>query len=257
MATESKFNNYEGSMSEYLDFNINIAQSDNNGYDPISFDKINILNYNVHPRSSISILRDNNKPYFYNIDTLINIIELGDSKDPFTRKKFDEITIERIYLYKKCLDTFPDLNKDDINYNQIYNDWINDKNNPLKLLKAQSLIQPSNIMDYFRSYNGKYNFNNRDECVKELLNKPNNSWILRNSSIKDTDIQKAYCLSFKKNDVIKHYLIIHKIGYGFYFGVKILRGKILKNNENFNYIKLYPSIIHLIQEQLSILSLVI
>ena len=141
--------------------------------------------------------------------------------------------------------------------NQIYNDWINDQNNPLKLLKAQSLIQPSNIMDYFRSYNGKYNFNNRDECVKELLNKPNNSWILRNSSIKDTDIQKAYCLSFKKNDVIKHYLIIHKIGYGFYFGVKILRGKILKNNENFNYIKLYPSIIHLIQEQLSILSLVI
>ena len=249
MATESKsIDNYEGSMNEYIEFNMNIAEDD--GYDPITYDKINILNTKNHPRSSISILRDNNKPYFYNIDTLISIIENGNGKDPFTRKKLDDIIIQRVYLYKKCIDTFPYLNKENINFNEIYNDWKNDPFNSLKLLKAQCFIQPSDIINNFRSYNGKNNLNNKIDCIRELSYKPNNSWILRNSSIKDTDIQKAYTLSIKENNIIKHKLLIHKIGYGIYYGVSCNRGKILDDNETLKYNKLYPSIIHLLQDNI-------
>lgn len=249
MAIELKdLNNYKSSMSEYLSFNIHLANQDI--LDPISYDKIYLLDSTSHPRSSMTLLRDNNKPYIYNVNTIINIIEIGNGCDPFTRKKYDEITIERAYLYKKCMDVFPDLKRDIIDYNEIYNEWINDVYHPFKLLKAQCLLQPSNIINNFRSYNGKNNTNNRADCIRELTNKPNNSWILRNSSIKDTEIQKAYCLSIKKKDKIYHYLIIHKIGYGIYFGVMCNSSKILDDSEELNYSKMYPSIVHLIQEQI-------
>jgi len=238
--------NHCDDMDGYIDFNINTASAEI--YDPITYEKINILEKVYHPRSSISVLRDNNKPYFYNVKTLIDIIERGDGKDPFTRNKFDEITIERIYLYNKCIDTFPFLNRENIDYEQIYYDWKNDPYEPLKLLKAQCFIQPSNLIDMFRSYSGKSKLENRQDCINELLDKPENTWILRNSSVKDTDIQKAYVLSIKKKNIIVHYLIVHKIGYGICFNVKACRSKILDDNEKIEYQKIYPSIIHLIQD---------
>lgn len=232
-------------MSMYMMDCVDIAMS-RNSEDPITFEQLNILKDSSHPRGSISICRDNNKPYFYNVETIIKIIENGDGKDPFTRKPFDSITKERAYLYYSITQKLPNLKKEELDFKTIYTDWLNDKNDELKLLKAQCLLQPSDLLDLFREYEGKGSKYNRKHSIIELKNKPKNSWILRNTSVIDTDIYKGYCLSVK-SDNIKHHLIVHKIGYGIYFGVELNRNQIIP--ENFSYDKIYPSIIHLIMDK--------
>ena len=61
-------------MSMYMMNCVDIAMSGNTE-DPITFEQLNILKDSQHPRGSISICRDNNKPYFYNVETIIKILD--------------------------------------------------------------------------------------------------------------------------------------------------------------------------------------
>jgi len=242
MITASNING----MNMYLATELNIAKEE--GYeDPITLEKLSILEESSHPRGSIAIRRKNSKPYFYNVKTIVRIIEDGDGKDPFTRQKFDKITMERAYMYYELLLKFPDLKKENINYKSIYNDWMTEPNNQNKRLKARCLLQPSDLQNMFREYNGKGCLQSRSKAILELKEKSVGSWILRNSSVKDTETIKCYCLTVKTANGFKHNLVVHKYGAGVYFSVVFNRQE--KITENFKYGKSYPNIIDLIEDQ--------
>ena len=144
---------------------------------------------------------------------------------------------------------YPDLKKDDINPKEIYQNWIDNPNDKDARLLASAILQPSDLLAPFEKYDGKGSMKNREKATEELDQKK--SWILRYSSVynKEDKYNKAYAISLLKGegqDVIKeHYLIIHRLGSGFYYGVKnVNRGsksipKILEGT-------FYPSIIELI-----------
>jgi len=67
---------------------------------------------NSHPRSVMTIRRDNNIPYPYFTQSVIDIIQKGDGKDPITRKPFDDLTIQRAFLYQECMEKFPNYSLD-------------------------------------------------------------------------------------------------------------------------------------------------
>ena len=218
--------------------------------DPITLDELEILKPSSHPRGSIAVRLDNGKGdgiiYYYNVQTLINIIN-NDCRDPFTRQLLDEITVKRAKLYYKLIQNFPYMTKEEINYEQIYTDWVNDPTNQLNLLKAKCFLQPSDILEFFRRYGGKGSVTNREQAEAELRNKPKNSWLLRNSSVKDTNTRKGYTLSVKTNhNTIEHVLIVHKLGSGIYFGVALAREAEIP--EKLIYTEVYPSIVDLLME---------
>ncbi len=215
--------------------------------DPITFDTLNILKPSPHPRGSLSIRRDNDKPYFYNVGTIIQIIEQGDGKDPFTRQRFDDITQERAYLYYSLVQNFPDLTKEEMDCKQVYTEWMADHNHAMKLLKAQCLLQPSDLLDLFHAYDGKGSSANRRQAITEMRNKSVGSWILRNTSVKDTETCKGFCLTVKEITGIRHHLIVHKIGAGVYYAAVLERKQEIP--EQFRYTKVYPSIVHLIMDR--------
>jgi hypothetical protein len=230
-------------MEAYMSINETISSSEGKE-DPITFEDLNLLKPSSHPRGSMSIRRDNGTPYFYNVETIIKLIEKSDGKDPFTRKKFDAITIERAYLYNSCIQNFPDLKKEEIDCKAIYLEWMADPTNSMKLLKAQCLLQPSDLLGIFRAYNGKGSVSNREEAIADLTNSGDNTWLLRNASVKDTETRKGYCISMKINGEIYHHLIVHKIGSGVYSSAMLEREQEIP--ENFEYGRVFPSIIHLI-----------
>lgn len=233
-------------MDYYTKFNQTIAKKEGED-DPISYEPLLLLKKNSHPRSSISIRRPNGTPYFYNTDTITQIINNGDKKDPFTRLPLNKPTLERARLYNLCLQKFPDLKTENIDTKQIYTDWITNPTNPDKKLKAQCLLQPSDLVDIFKSYNGKGSSLNRLAAAHELKQKTVGSWLLRNSSVKDTDTKKGYCISVRTdNHTIKHYLIVHKLGCGIYWGVSL--DSSVEIPETFQYQKEYANIVDLLTE---------
>jgi len=69
-------------------------------------------------------------------------------------------------------------------------------------------------------------------------------------SIKDTAYNKGYALTIKNGNNFEHNLIIHKIGQGFFYNAEIYRGDIA--NDIFIYQSSYPTIIHLLEDQISV-----
>lgn len=204
-----------------------------------------------HPRETILIRRSNNIPYPMSVKTAYFILESGDRKDPITREYFSDINIRRIMLYYRAFQQFPNYV---LNVNNLYERWNNTYLYPddytyeekLKIrFEAKCFLQPEDLTALFESFYGDGSFDNRESAIQYLQNS-NKNWILRKSSIKDTEFDKAYVLSKKISGDIYHIPIVHKIGDGFYYNVKIIRGNYANVFEN--YTDVFPTIIHLLEQ---------
>ena len=209
-------------------------------YDPITLEE---LKKAKHPRATIAVRTNGILKYYYT-KSIINIFKKGRGMDPFLRTKFPDIVRKRAELYDDCLKKFPDIEKN-FDPNDIYERWITGHNNDLE---ASALLQPSDIIKYFEKYCGTGSMENRKHAEKAL--NANNTWLLRFSSIKSDKYNKAYVLSqYQGPDTYTHYLIIHKMGIGFYYNVQLFRGQQIPDKLEDENIKMYPSIIELIKKE--------
>lgn len=208
-----------------------------------------------HPRSIINIRRSNEIPYPYSVPTMTAMISRGQLYDPVTREPLSELAIKRIALYNESLQMFPSYSLDT---HDLYQRWLLCRRPDIKLspkqidcirLEAYCFLQAENLLGLFQTFAGKGSMLNRQEAEK-YLRETGKKWILRTSSLIDTEYNKGYCLSIIKDDRIHHNAIVHKIGDGFYFNVGIERGQKIENV--FTYEKAYPTIIHLLEDQIEL-----
>lgn len=218
--------------------------------DPITMESLRILKPNPHPCGSMSVRRCNGKIYFYNTQTIIDIINSQYNPfDPFSREPFSDTLIKRARIYHRCMCEIPDLNHNQVDCKKIYNEWKNDQKDPRKSLMARAILQPSDLLDFFRGYEGKGDMINRKKANIELSDKPIGTWLIRNASVRDTETCKGYVLSIKKKAGYKgvvHCLLIHKFGAGIYSDVGLKRGEEIP--EIFNSSRCYPNIIDAIED---------
>jgi hypothetical protein len=134
----------------------------------------------------------------------------------------------------------------------LYNRWINTyKTGAVDVdrtrLEAKCFLQMEDLVGIFKKFDGKGALTNRNEA-ESFLSMTGCSWVLRHSSIQDTEYNKAYALTYKNNKGFIHIAIIHKIGEGFFYNADFLRKSISK--ELFNYSRSYPTIVCLLEAEI-------
>ncbi len=231
--------------TEYISIN-------NDGRDDITFDTLRIS----HPRATITLRKTNNEPHPYNLNTIIDIITKGNGCDPLTRIPFPPIVSERVFLYQRCIQLFPDYNINMLDTNVLFRRWLSTYYpNSFTLqeiekirIEARCFLQAEDLVSLFKTYLGKANMENRKQAEKELENKPDGYWLLRNSSLIDSKWNKAFALSIKiSNKKYKHIAIVHKIGEGLCFNCNSLsRGSGAEHI--LTYETIYPTIIDMLED---------
>lgn len=132
-------------------------------------------------------------------------------------------------------------------HNEVYTDWLEDKNNPDKLLGAKCFLEPEDLKDYFQPFEGRGSEKNRGLAV-QYLKDTGKKFVLRYCSLKDLPNRKAYSLTIALNhEMFEHYAIVHDIGDGYYFGIKATSGNSVSTASD--HIKTYPTIIDLLVDQ--------
>lgn len=242
-------------MNEYVSIGQTrvIAERD----DPITMEEFK-YDENAHPRLVMMIRRSNGVPYPYHTTTVMELVNRG-MKDPFTQRYFSEITKERARLYLKSLEKFPTYTNRNLNTKEIMEKWLlmkvatslTEEQKELIRLEAQCFLQPSDLLELFEAYDGKGSMNNRQKAENEITNGVR-KWVLRNSSLTDTEYNKAYVLTYKKGDAIHNSLIIHRVGEGFYLGVSGITRNGSAGDRMESYTAVFPTIIHLLEALLVI-----
>jgi hypothetical protein len=211
---------------------------------------------NAHPRSVMTLRRSNGIPYPYLVQTIIRIIIDGDNRDPVTRCQLSQLTRQRAILFSRCVHEFPDYRLDPTKTVDLYNRWINSYKPECTLspteksrlqLEAQCFLQAEDLMDIFQSFSGKGSLDNRDASEQFLIDS-GKKWVLRHSSLKDTEYNKAYALTqIAESGYFTHVAIVHRVGEGFFSHVALNRGD--STADSFDYFGSYPTIIHLLMAE--------
>jgi hypothetical protein len=204
--------------------------------DPISAEELDTS----HPRAVMMLRRSNHVPYPYNTESLYALLTKGDGTDPFTRIPFHDLTRQRIIMYKESLRLFPNYVLDVKN---LYERWVRNKDDQKVSLEAKVFLQAEDLVGIFQTFSGKGSMQNREEAEK-FLQDTGRTWVLRSSSLIDTEYNKGYTLTQKYMDTYSHAPIVHLIGKGFYYRVDINRGETIQNT--FTYVAEYPTIIDLL-----------
>lgn len=210
-----------------MEYYSNVVEEKSVGnFDPLTIEEFD----NSHPRAVMMVRRGNGIPYPINVKSVMDIITRGNNQDPFTREVYSENVRQRAELYYKAIKEFPvyKLNSEDL-----YKRWADTlfiPINPLSpkdnlsrertRLEARCFLQIEDLVDFFKPFFGNGSNMNREEAVR-YLKETGLSWILRNSSRKDTEYDKYYALTTNNPKVmVPHYLICHKIGEGFFVSEK-------------------------------------
>lgn len=211
----------------------------------------------AHPREIITIRRANNKPHPYYVRSVIAILDRGNGCDPETRQPFSQLTIQRARLYQDCLTFFPNYTMENLDVKNIYIRWRSTYNtnislmsNELTRLEARCFLQASDLIDIFNNFDGSGSMMNREKAEQVLTTV--GDWLLRPSSVIDTEYDKAYVLSRYTTEGCRHYLIIHRIGEGFYYNVNGIDRGMLASSPITRYAKAYPTIINLLEDVVDI-----
>lgn len=238
-------------MNAYMNLNRTLSMGK---IDPVSLQEFK-QDVSTHPRSIMTIRRSHGKPCPISVQTMIDIIEHGNESDPITRRKFSSVEVERAYLYQKCIKTFPDYKMSDINPEKLYQKWIDSKipgkfsqEEKTKIsLEASCFLQPRDLVQIFHDFGSEVNMTRAK--AKEYLKKNKNvGWLLRTSSVKDTEYEKAYTISYRlPTGQIVHVLIIHKIGEGFYWGVRGIHMGESAGKKFTGYTYIFPTIVSLLE----------
>jgi hypothetical protein len=185
--------------------------------------------YNV-----LACLKGVKHPQFYNV----KIVAESTGFSPLIRKK----------AMMMC--EYFENHTEPVYHNDIYLNWVSDKNNPDKLTAAKCFLEPEDLIDYFQPFEGRGSEKNRELAVQYLKN-TDKKFVLRYCSLKDFPYRKAYSLTISLNkEIFEHYAIIHDIGDGYYFGIKAMSG----NSVGTAYapIKAYSTIVELLIDQVKI-----
>jgi len=208
---------------------------------------------NAHPRSIMMIRKSNGVPCPFFVESIIKILTIGNGNNPFTRRPLSQLTRERAMLFSRCIKEFPNYKILPGSSIDLFNRWIasyrpdcslSPREKSLLLLEAQCFLQAEDLLDIFQSFNGSGSLDNRSEAENFLKN-TGKTWILRHSSLQDSEYNKAYALTrLSLNGNYIHDAIVHRIGEGFFIGLTLKRGDNV--NSNFSFSAEYPSIIHLL-----------
>jgi hypothetical protein len=208
---------------------------------------------NSHPRSVMTLRRSNGVPYPYLVNTVVKIITIGDGCDPYTRRPLSQLVRDRAILFSRCLKEFPNYKLTPEKISDLYNRWIScDREDRLLELEAQCFLQAEDLISIFQSFSGKGSLNNRQEAEKFLADS-GKTWVLRHSSLKDTEYDKAYALTQRvegsgqagsDTGSYVHTGIVHRVGEGFLSGVRIYRGESVDSLRHYN--ASFPTIVHLL-----------
>jgi len=183
-----------------------------------------LLTSNDHPRGSINIRYEDGHIASYNLDTIASLI-LDNLPDPYTQKPFRSIDIDRAFIYIQSMHEFPDYKIENNNTIDLFDRWINSYTSQTNVesedikkvrLEARCFLQAEDLTAIFRKYCGNGNLENRTKAEQELSGCPIGSWLIRNSSIVETEYDKPLVITIKTATGYNHVPIVHKIGIGFY-----------------------------------------
>ena len=224
----------------------------------------------VHPRAIMTIRRSNGIPYPFKVQSVIDIIQSGNGLDPSTRVPFSQLTKERAFLYKQSLEEFPDYVLTSDRIKDLYKRWTSPQMCEKTRLEARCFLQAEDLLDIFKTFDGSGSMKNREMAYRYLAT-TGKKWVLRTSSVKNTEFDKAYVMTINstarliprtihslpgplmedKNPESKGFqdcLIIHRIGDGFYANVVLANTTEIP--ENFTYSRCYPTIIDFLEDTL-------
>lgn len=190
--------------------------------DPVTLEEVE-YDENAHPRSVMTIRRANGRPYSYYVNTVLDIIDRGNGRDPITRENFSTNTIRRARLYKCCMVEFPNYKLKDLDVKDLYKRWwisyddalMSEKLKSRVRLEARCFLQAPDLKGMFESFSGAGSMDSR-RTAEAVLNSENR-WLIRDCSVQSTETSKAYALSSWCDGVCSHSLIVHRLGDGFYF----------------------------------------
>lgn len=134
-----------------------------------------------------------------------------------------------------------------VSYHDVYLDWMEHKDDPIRILAARCFLEPEHLTAYFQPFEGRGSEKNRELSVK-YLKETGKTFVLRYCSLKDSSYRKAYSLTIALTpERFEHYAIIRDIGDGYYFGVKAVSGNTAETA--CSPIKRYCTIIDLLRDQ--------
>jgi hypothetical protein len=184
--------------------------------DAITFEE---LDY-THPRSVITFYNGYSPETLvdyaltsYNTMSIHNLVERGFLTDPKTGIKFDKNQQQRICWYKSCLTKFPDIKHEDVlDYKKIISDWLV---SPLEETKTTDMARYFITYDQIIDFYGFKDVETREKAELYFTEHPATKWIIRKSSLVDTQFNKFFVLMIKKEEGDYIYqLYNHRQGYG-------------------------------------------
>ena len=208
----------------YATFHTNkLEKAPNDFVDLITFDPAcEDMKYNKF--KSISCLRINmlnhpTKIYYWSLDSAIYyVLDHNKKMDPETKLLLPSNFSDRVKLQQELRTYFPDTYDPPIEYLSIlFNQYIVD---PSILTPSQSCelkvflhMDSSGFLTEWVETNGT---DIRDKALEKINNADNGSWLLRKSSIIDSDIIKARVITIKNNTGdINHIPIAHVYSFGY------------------------------------------
>jgi hypothetical protein len=174
------------------------------------------------------------------------------SFDPETKLPLHQGFVERIILYKQTLDSFgTDFEPSSLYLEQLFSSYLQetpmDERDTLYLRSYLQVEDTTAIHEF-----NVVGLDIRTEAELLLQQKGNGSWLLRKSSIVDSELVRTKCLMYQNDEKCYNVLIVHVSGMGYYLG-DVERGEVMPNvNDHFSIPKVckntivYPCFIDLV-----------
>lgn len=251
------------SRDSYSNFHKKQAK-DSNEYDMISWESVdpgNRYQSITYTRFLTKLERDGGillspvKCLYWNVDTAKKwFIDENKQKDPETNLSVLSPTnfCKRIEQQLQLISFFPEKHIPDMEIiKQLFQKWIK---NELICEKEECLLHNFFHIDntILTDWSKSHGMELRTLAEQMIANAENGSWLIRHSSVEDSDMIKARVITSKSRDgQMNHTIIAIVYGYG-YVVPNIQRGQKLPSLGNGEYVKVSryvaPSFIHLITD---------
>lgn len=206
-------------------------------FDPITLDAINLTGRNYISYLRLTPLRAPIITKYWDTNSAYNVFvnhpvrRGGQIVDPETLQPINPGFIERATLYKRSIDelgsTFePTPHMMNSLFSKYLHQTITEREK--LILRSFLFIEDDAILPKFTVQGLEL----RTETERILREHGNGAWLLRQSSVINSDLCSGTALSLMMENKIKHMIIIHVRGYGYYITTDITRGDTLPSIED-------------------------
>jgi len=146
--------------------------------------------------------------------------------DPETNQPIHPGFMERIHLYNDSLQMLgKDFQPDEGQVNAIFQQYLMDEvsERDKMILRSFLFLEDTDVLVTFQA-TGK---DIRKEAEQRLKERGHGSYLLRTSSVVDSELVKAKVLSFNDNGTINHSMCIHAKGYGYFAPTGITQEQVM------------------------------